>query len=780
MNMDFHTNLNLDALRGSTTRDPIVATDFDSLGIVPPMTTIQEGIVYWDDAFPGDFETDNTGDGRLASWLVCQYEQIGTGGLVYLRITPDQDPISNLYMEITITSIDLAITTDGNEDPVSGTSDTVSVQMGPHYFSWTFNQDVQWGRFIDGQPWVVAPIGGNLELTSATPTRLNNQAVYKYPSTSASPLPVFADINITVKNPIMDHQFIGGSYQNNPDGVFGWDSRTGIGTTSQPQYNSNLGWNGVDPMPLEAGDSITTAKSMTSKLMPDRASVLDALAVLTVLDTAPPSDAFRPSPLREGAERTNPEIVSFSDVKDVTPFLIQNPIGVTPGLEGSPVQKVDRLFTYAWLQQLLPGPGFINNGGSSAEGDSAYYNNTSYLTGTASASYGGYMGIHRFGPLAVGSLASWLTLEERKVCQIRLIQRAIDTYGALEAGLTISEGAGMLPGYSTLITIAGILLDSTPMGTRMIGINDGTTGVMPWFIFADYATTFHTDGVPNSDLAQGAGEVQADRQISLFYNIGDDKPELNKVDITPILSTTADSMTVQDSFYWGASRPLNDVINLKLKITAGAGASSTIYVITAATGFINDNGDTFVDGSNTFGYKWGGTVTVSPPWTNGNPDANSTVALSITTSKPGSLASDDARWLWAANGILPWETPAYIEKVKEISTSPTHNYISIQSGATLGNLIALYALDGQDNYKGGLDKFMIDAGTRPGYAEIVFSGVYLGAINPNNPAEGTFRGALWRQEVLDHPNVQVTFVYTGLGVDSLLIPDTDAKMWYEP
>lgn len=772
MNSSFHTNLNIDALRSTVERGDIVASDFSSLGVSSPALTIQESIVLWDDALANDFETNATADDLLASWLVCQYDKVGIGGLVFLRISPDQDPVANYYMNILTTSVELIITTDGNENPVRGFGDTVSLQMGSHAFSWTFNQDVEWGYFIDGQPWVVEPAGGNLSLLKATPSRLNAQTVYKYPSTPASPVMTVADINITVKNPPISHQLVAGNYEDNPNGVFGWDSRTGIGTTSLARYNSTLGWDGTTPITLAAGDSITTPQSMTSTSMPDRASVLDALAVLTILDIIPPDDAFRPGPLREGADRTNPEIIRYSDVIDVTPYLIQNPVGVTLGLEGGSVTEIEQKYTYPWLVQQLPGPGFINSGGSPSEGISAMYNNTSYLVGSAGGSYGGYMGLLRFGPLAIGSLADWLTPDERKLCQIRLIQRAIDTYSALQAGLCIEEGAGILPGYSTMITIAGILLNHP----GMIGVNDGINGVMPWFIFADYATTFHTDGVPAGDLA--TGEVQADRQIALFYNAGDDRPELNKKDIQPIISATANTVTVDDNFYWGDSRPIQDVINLKLRITAGQGAGNTIYVITHAADFINDNGDVFT-GGNSYAYKKGGTVTVNPPWANGIPNATSIIALSITTSKPGSLASDDARWLWAVHGIIPWVNPAYIEKTKAISTSPTHNYISIQSGGTLGELIALYALDGQDNYKGGLDKFMIDGGTRPGYAELLFSGAYLSAINLYNPAEGKFRGTLWRQEVLEHPSVNKGFAYTGLGVDSLLIPDPTALMWYE-
>ena len=766
-----HSNLNIDALRSGPRGTAVQASDFTGLGIVPPETNIQVNAVSWNSSFPCDCKTDGAADLALGEWLAEQYTNVGIDGWVFLRLAPDQDPGNDSrLMVVDSASAELTSTTDGNEDPVRGFGSDVTVRMGAHEFGWSLDRDVEWGYFIDGQPWITAPSAGDLYLTNAFPARLNDQTVYKYPSTLANPISTTGDIHITVLNPPLDHRYDEDGYLDDPNGVFGWDSRPPGNVVTHPPYNPALGWDGTTPLLLEAGDSITTPRSITSVVMSDRASRIEALAVLTVLDAIPPEDAFRPGIFREGSNRANPEILCYSDITNLAPYLIESPVG-TSGLDGTMVSEIPKEYTFAWLRNLLPGPGFINTGYAYTEGSSALYNNSAWTAGnTAGTSYGGRIGI-LMGRLAVGSLAGWLTEEERKVCRIHLVQRAIDTYSAVQEGLCLEEGAGVLPGYSTLITLSGAMLNHEGMK----GANGGVGSVAPWFIFADYATTFHTDGVPTNDLS--TVETPEDRLIPLYidnYAAGQ-HPALNKTGVTAVVSTTTNTMTMRDDFYWDYSRPILNVINLKLKVTDGPGAGDTIYVITDSEEFLDEEGN--ADSSGLFGYEYGGTVTVKPSWVDGNgtaPNTNSTLAFSITTSHTNSPTSDDARWLWGVNGIVDTGHVPHIEKSRCITTSPRHEYTGIHAGGTIGNLIALYALNAQDIYKGGLDKWMIDAGTRPGYGEVLFdNSSYLYAIR------NEFLGALWRQEVLDHPDVNTSFVYTGEGTAALLCPTNTASMWYE-
>lgn len=774
MNSTCNTDVNLEAVRSAPANSPIISSDYlGGLGLRAGEVMIQEQIARWNDgSFPRNYATDAVGAQTLTAWLTEQYKKVGAGGRVFLRLAPNHDPIQNYYFSIDTSSIELTLSTETTPAAVRGFGNTVAVKMGSHQFDWTLDHDVEWGYFIDGQPWVVMPGTGTLHLVHATPARLNNQTVYNYPSTETAPNPVTADVHITVRNPPVNNQYDPKGYlidKRAPAGVWGWDSRPPGGhAVTDPPYNATLGWDGATPLALSAGDTITTPKSTTNVVMSDRSTKLDALATLTVLSAVPPKDTFRPGIFREGINRTNPEILRYSDLIDLSGKLIPSPIG-SAGLNGTSVTAVAPEFSFNYLQKQIPGPGFINTGLAYTEGCSAFYNNN---CGSGSDnSYGGFMG-QRFGRLAVGSLAGWLTEDERKLCRIRLIQRAIDTYTAVNEGLCLEEGAGILPGYSTLITLAGIMLNHDGMKN----VNNGVNGVPPWFVFADYATTFHTEGISTNDLS--AGEQPEDRLVKVHPDLaaGDPCPGLNKTSQTGcVASTTANTMTLRDNFYWDYSRPMVNCINMKVKVTAGPGAGNTIYVITGSSNFKNSSGT--VNNTGAFGYEYGGTVTVKPSWTTGNgapPDSTSTLSFSVMTSHSANTGSDDrGRWLWAVNGIVDTASNPHIEKELCICTSPAHEYASIMAGGTIGNLIALYALDGQNLYKGGLDKWLIDAGTRPGYGEVLFSGYYLGAV------QNTFLGALWRQEVLNHPQVNKPFVYTGQGTAALTIPPTDTLMWYE-
>jgi autotransporter-associated beta strand protein len=662
----------------------------------------------------------------------------------------------------------------------------VNVQMGSQIFSWTFNQPVTRGYYVDGQPWVIKPAGTPLYLTAASPTRENGRTgIYNHPA-----VPTTADINITVINPPFDHYFDGNDYIDNPNGVFGWDSRSGTwGGNASAKFNASLGWDGTTPKLVVAGDCITTPKSVVdlydddgsgpnTPKMPARGTPLDYLAVLTVVDAAPPGDAFRPGVIRPatGLDRTNPEIIRYSDVIDLNPYLIPSPVGTTD-LRGKPITAIPSKYTYPILKAVFNGPGFLNTGDSRSEGAHALLNNYAIPYG---ANYGGTVGGY-MGQLAIGSLASWLTEDQRKSCRIRLIQRAIDSYSAIQAGLCVEESAGILPGYSTLITLAGVMLDHDGMKS----VNNGVNGVKPWFVFADYACMFHTGDVPTGDLA--LGETQSDRGIPLYSATTTNYPRLNKKDIQPIASASTDTFTAKTDFQWNdSSRPMGAIKNMKVRITGGAGAGDTIYVITQTITdpavltddekFRKENGTLFSGDGNTYGFYYGGKVRVKPAWQNGIPDSTSVLAFSITSNDPTNSTSDNASWYYQSGGVKPVTTPARLDKEGSNSTSPGAEYASVHTGGTIDNLIALYALGQEGLYKGAVDKYLIQSSTRAGHGEVLFSGSYLEALGSGST--GNFRGALWKQEVLTP--LGKSFIYTGLGTSALDVPLPQAKLWYEP
>jgi hypothetical protein len=781
MNSNNYCNINLEAIRSAPLDSAIVSNDYRVLGLRTNEIAIQNGIAVWTNSAPRDYETTGAATNTLGAWLADQYDNVGIGGEVLLRLSPNRDPVSTYYYSILNDSIELVITTAGDTAPSSGYGNTVSAQIGTNYFSWTFDQSVNWGRFIDGMPWVIRPAGG-LNLVSVYPARSNNASVYFY-KTSTNATLTNATINVTVRNPPIHHTFDTGtgSYVDNTNGIFGWDSRM-QDAQSSPKYNASLGWDGATYLALSNGDSIATAKSMSKNPMPSRATALEALAVLTVLPSAPPADAFRPAVIRTGTDRTTPEILRYSDLIDLAPYLISNPVNTTTDLRGSNVTAIASRYTFNKLGACIPGPGFIGTGYIASEGDSALYNTYAWPGG---AVYGGSQGGY-IGQLAVGSLAGWLTEDQRKFCRVRYIQRAIDAYGSIKAGVGMEEGCGVFPGYSTLITVAGVMMNHSGMK----GVNNGVDGVQPWFLFADYACHYHTDGVSTNDLVPGE---TTERLISLYSATTNNYPELNKTNTQPIAAASSSTMTIKTNFWWGGSRPIYNIINLKFKIVSGAGAGSTIYVITnaiTATNLLTNDekfrttgtgtATLYNDSGNVYGYYYGGKVGIKPTWQNGTPDSSSVLAFSTTTSDTDNPKSDNAEWFWCPDGVMSGDTPVTFEHSKSISTSPSAEYSGVHGGATVDNLIALYALGQQNLYKGGVDKYLINAGERAGYGEVIFQAdTYFEAIaGSSSGSPGNTRGALWKQEVLNA--VGATFQYTDGTSGALDVPHTHAKMWYEP
>jgi len=658
----------------------------------------------------------------------------------------------------------------------AGHGDLVSVDMGPHHFEWKLSTAVDWGYFVDGQPWIVCPSEG-VSLVSTTPSRTTAN-VYYPDSTAAKPIPANnATINVTVKNPPLAtscFQQDGKVYYKEAD-AFGWDSRAMTDTAKDRStwdggWNPDIGWDGVAPLPLAAGDSITTPKSATAVDMPAAYSSLEAVAVLTVVDQTPPKDAFRPGPIRTAADRASYQFVTLSDIRsDLDNHLIADPLAgpVVPALNGNTSygDLKNSLYGFAHLQQLLPGPGIRNCGKEPSEGVSPWYNDSEPLNVWGKpakiSGYGGTMGM-RFGMLSIGSLASWLTPEQRLHCQTRLIQRAIDVYDAIKAGLTFHEDCGIQPGNSTLITVAGALLsDNCPKKAELLSVNESVNGIRPWVYFADYAMMKHTFTAVNDDMVNG--EALNARRVPMGVDVGDmvERPAYNMTDVTGIASAKADTFTMPSTYAWprSSTRPFYDLINVKVRVTGGAGAGDTIYVITRAPH------KTFTSGNR------GGTMTVKPAWQNGSPDADSKLALSVTTLE------DVNKWIFCARGRNR-QTDANGELAlvarKEVTLAPNNgSYLAIHLGATIDQLIALYALDAEGHYRSGLDHWAIEAGKKAGFGESIFDAPgYMAMLRAFE-----FRGALWRQEVLNKAGAK--FIYNDKTTDHLAVPSPSAKMWYE-
>jgi hypothetical protein len=504
-------------------------------------------------------------------------------------------------------------------------------------------------------------------------------------------------------------------------------------------YNAALAWDGNSPLSLQAGDVITTAKSIIAK-NPDN-TVLDAVATLTVLSSVPPVDAFRPGVIRSASRKANPEFIRVSEIADLSVSLIEQP---TVSILNNPISStLPTVMTAATLTNLFPGPSILTAGLGFNRSFNALYNNNGNGYGADVA--------QNLGDLAVGALAAWLTPEERQQCRIRLIQRAIDTYESLLAGVVLSYNGGHLPGYGALLTVAGKMLNHT----GMLSVNQSVNGQEPLKYLSDYAQAIYIDDSNtnyNDGITPDVGNVR--RVSSSSY-----KAQLSQP-ILPVVSSMNDTLVVSNSYTWPLYRAAREVPNLKLKIENGAGVGNQWYVVTGISGF-TDNATGQVSTDLAAPGISGGKLNIKPNWKNGMPNATSVIRASLITP------TEAPCWAFKSGGILSSDgSYSY-----DFTLSPTTDYGTINAGAYLSLFFAMYALNAQNQYSAGLDKWLIRACTLTGYGEHMF--VDGNSRNPNGIKDyngSLFLSGLLKSQILD--KVGVTYAGTSrLGeLKSLQVP----------
>jgi hypothetical protein len=605
-------------------------------------------------------------------------------------------------------------------------SNKVSVSMGIHLFSWTFDKTVTYGFFADGQPWIVVPKDSIVKLTAVSPTRLNAQAVYHQYTGVA----VTADINITVVNPPV------GTYYNNGAGqiltrkAFGWDSRGAIryATPTDNNYDPALGWDGVTPKQIFAGDIVTTGKSLLTKptVLKTVETILDAFAVLTVLDTIPPSDAFRPGVIRRADRKVKPEFFRVSQLINMDPYLIAQP---KTSIAGTAITAVYTKFSYARMQRLCKGPSLLleglNNGRSfhalyndEDQNDKSVVQNNTYGADVAAA----------IGDLGVGSLAKWLTVAQRLDCRKRFIQRAIDTYESLLAGVVLTHNGGHLPGYGALMTIAGKMLNCQ----GMTDMNKSVNGREPLYYMSDYAQIIYIER-PDIELPNTPAKGSLTRTSVLTTSAA-----LQNLTI-PVQAVGTSNITVSDNFAWPIYRGAREVTNLKLKIVSGPGAGDNYYVVNGIGGYYDADQSGLIApslGEAAPNVK-GGVLYINGTWKNGTPDATS---------------------VFKAFVVVPAETPCFAFKSGGVNStgvfddnftlSPLTDYGSINIGAYISYLSVMYAIGAQDSYTSMFDEWMISILKKKGYGPVIFNATSSRQIFTST-GESPFLSGIWKEQVLD-------------------------------
>ncbi len=625
---------------------------------------------------------------------------------------------------------------------------TVSTSLGHVAFSWRLRSHtpvLQTGVFVDGQPWIVAPPDG-LWLVSATPYR---QTLTVQDRSGSE---IVAEVDMTVINPPAGDVYERLDFDPKPrlaplGNAFGWDSRGAIRYGTGRRYNPALPWDRFTAARLYPGDVVTTARSFRDLAFQVngqtqyRESVLVALAVLTVLGAPPPADAFRPGVVRHPDRRASPEFFRLADIRpDLDQHLISFPatdlFGASlPFVPGAAPPE----FQAARLTGLFPGPGFMNIGFDDARGTNAWINNsgTSYSADISMT----------LGDLAIGALAAWLTPEQRQTCRIRFLQRCIDVYESVLAGLCLSFNGGKMTGYGLRMQLAGNMLNHAGMKA----MDQSVHGLYPGYFFSEYAQWFYL-GDPERPV-HGAPAPGHPRFIP--WNSTDAELRLDDI---PVFRAGADFVEVD--LLWPVYRAARAIPNLKFRIASGPGAGGQVYTIREIRHYWNPvDGRPGIESDPVIRR---GMLYFTPAWRHGPPTDGSTLSFFPATRE------ESNRWLFNAQGMYNENRWVDFNR-KQITLSPTEDYASVNIGAHLSMVIALYALGADRHFTAGLDKWMIDIGRRAGEGELAFN-----SARSRHIAEPVFRswdpshaflGGLWREQVLDR--VGAPFVYTGQGQNAL-------------
>lgn len=638
----------------------------------------------------------------------------------------------------------------------AATDKTLSAEIDGVEFAWTVHtpgSEIESGTFVDGQPWVVVPPEG-LELVAATPSRINAAEVQDRRGN-----PLTADINITVINPPL-----GDSYEDRvPSGptlapeaaAFGWDSRGSIMYGTGRRFNSAIGWDGKTPVPLKPGDIVTTPKSLVEMELDNNnpnyqvfhETVLEAVAVLTVLAEAPPDDAFRPGVLRSPERKANPEFFRLSDMRDdLDENLISAP---TQDLFGNALdpENLPPQFTAERLTSLMPGPGVMNTGFNDARGSHAFRNNSG-------ATYSSDISMN-MGDALIGAQADWLTPEQRQICRVRFLQRSIDVYEAILAGLPFAHDGGMMTAYGLRMAVAGHMLNHEGMRK----MDQEVQGMPPWFWMGDYSQFIYVGDPenPGPDAPPTDSPRFLDVQSTEFAMA---------IDGLPVAEAGPGSLKVPDDYRWPTYRAARDIPNLRLQVVEGPGSGDQIYTVSGIRDYTDsDSGKAGKPASPRID---GGTLSIKPDWINGTPTADSkVVAFPVAAGQAN-------RWLFKSSGNIRNNRTLQYDRTR-VTQSPDTDYGGINIGAYLSMIIGLYAINGQDAYSAGADKWMISISEIPGYGEVIFNSdrsrnAAAPTVHPAHP-DRPFLGGLWRSVVLEP--LGKTFVHTGNGLEALPVVETN-------
>lgn len=303
----------------------------------------------------------------------------------------------------------------GNQQPASPPGYTRQIsQFG---ITWTFSEDVPYGRFANGDYWVVGPV----TIVGIDPASIETGG---------------RTINGSMINPTPRNGSVQG-YDSAMYGNYGphFDAALNVARPNQQDLST--------ANPLIVAPNASLVSSTSDPTAGARPQLLTA-AILTVMDTAPPDGAFRPPYC--GADKT---IHHYRQELHYERLASLAPVASTP-----PLADVERYFERPWIDHV---PNWVAD----------------YLhPGDNLPHYGREMA----DEVGIGALMLLLNFsdQEKETLLTRYVQLGIDLYGVVLDGGQNNwpPNGGHESGRKWPIIMAGIMLDDAAM--QSIGPGDGS------------------------------------------------------------------------------------------------------------------------------------------------------------------------------------------------------------------------------------------------------------------------------------------------------------------
>lgn len=197
-------------------------------------------------------------------------------------------------------------------------SDQTSI-ISRHGITWTFNREVEFGRFVNGDYWVVGPV-----------TIID-----------ISPLSTVEDGRTRNGSMINPHRGLTQGYDSHPKSG-GYSSTNNVGRPGGNRLSA------ANPLRLQPGDSLVSARSgEPARRWPP--GQLDDAAVLTVVDGPPPEGSFRP-PYTNGSKAYRWNVADINWDALEARQVQRSRLGTLPNLSGF-AARVERVWldhSQAW------------------------------------------------------------------------------------------------------------------------------------------------------------------------------------------------------------------------------------------------------------------------------------------------------------------------------------------------------------------------------------------------------------------------------------------------